>query len=91
MRIGLNTTDPQSLLAEQAKKPATNSVGQSETSTSADKTTLSEDKVSLSSLATQALNQPEVRQGLVDSLRQSISSGEYKLNPSDIADAILGR
>jgi anti-sigma28 factor (negative regulator of flagellin synthesis) len=32
---------------------------------------------------------PEVRQGTVDSLKQSISNGEYQLDPHEIADAIL--
>jgi flagellar biosynthesis anti-sigma factor FlgM len=94
MRIGLNTPDPQLVSAEQAeqaKKSSTAPVGQSEQSSAADKTTLSQDSVSLSSLANQALSQPEVRQGLVESLRQSIDRGEYKLDPSTIADAILGR
>ncbi len=91
MRIGLNTTDPQLVSAEQAKQSSTAPVGRSEESSAGDKTTLSQDSVNLSSLATQALSQPEVRQGLVESLRQSIDSGEYKLDPSAIADAILGR
>jgi len=31
-----------------------------------------------------------MRQDQVDSLRQSISSGQYQLDPGGIADAILG-
>jgi len=88
MRIGLNT-DPQLNSAEQANKPAAASANQPESAPAGDQATLSQDKVTLSSLATQALAQPEVRQSLVDSLRQSISSGQYKLDPSGIADAIL--
>jgi flagellar biosynthesis anti-sigma factor FlgM len=91
MRIGLNTTDPQLASADQAKKSSTTALGQSDAPAASDKTALSEDNVSLSSLATQALNQPEVRQSQVDSLRQSIASGEYQLDPSAIADAILGQ
>ena len=91
MRIGLNTTDPQLASADQAKKSSATALDQSEASAADNKTTLSEDNVSLSSLATQALNQPEVRQSQVDSLRQSIASGEYQLDPGAIADAILGQ
>ena len=91
MRIGLNTTDPQPVAAEQAKKSVPAGVNQTDLSPAGDKTTLSQDKVTLSSLASQALSQPEVRQSLVDNLRQSIGSGQYKLDPSGIADAILGR
>jgi flagellar biosynthesis anti-sigma factor FlgM len=32
---------------------------------------------------------PEVRQATVDSLKQSISNGQYQLDPHEIADAIL--
>jgi len=89
MRIGLNTPDSQSVSAEQAKKPATSAVNQSEQSSSVDKSGLSQDRVTLSALASQALGMPEVRQATVDSLRQSVSSGQYQLDPNDIADAIL--
>jgi flagellar biosynthesis anti-sigma factor FlgM len=89
MRIGLNTTDPQSISAGQANKSSTAATNQSELSPAGDKIALSQDKVTLSALATQALGQPEVRQDLVDSLRQSVSSGQYNLDPNEIADAIL--
>jgi negative regulator of flagellin synthesis FlgM len=41
------------------------------------------------SLVSQALSTPEVRQEKVNALRQSISSGEYKLDPGKIAGAII--
>jgi flagellar biosynthesis anti-sigma factor FlgM len=91
MRIGLNTPDPQSISAEQAKKSATTATNQSEPSRAVDKSPLSEDRVTLSALATQALGMPEVRQAQVDDLRQSISSGLYKLDTHEIANAILQR
>ncbi|MFZ1132693.1 MAG: flagellar biosynthesis anti-sigma factor FlgM [Terriglobales bacterium] len=91
MRIQLNTPDPQSISAEQASKSSTTPVGQTGSAAASDKTSLTQDTVTLSSLATQALAQPEVRQSQVDSLRESIGSGQYKLDPSEIADAILGR
>ncbi|MGA2744104.1 MAG: flagellar biosynthesis anti-sigma factor FlgM [Candidatus Sulfotelmatobacter sp.] len=101
MRIGLNNPDPQSvsteqssITADQVKKPsvaATQSQpATASTSDSSSETTgLSQDRVTLSALASQALGLPEVRQGAVDSLRQSISNGQYKLDPSSIADAML--
>jgi len=90
MRIEQNPQDPQLVSADRAKKtpPA---ASQSEPSPVSDKATLSEDKVTISSLAAQALSQPEVRQTEVDRLRQSINNGDYKPNPSDIASSILGR
>jgi flagellar biosynthesis anti-sigma factor FlgM len=92
MRIELNTTDPQLVAAEQAKKSTTTAAGPTEASALAgdDKAAAAQDHVTLSSLATQALSQPEVRQSLVESLRQSVSNGDYKLDPTDIAGAILG-
>jgi flagellar biosynthesis anti-sigma factor FlgM len=89
MRIGLNTPDPQSTAAEQAKKPSTAVTNQPEPSVAANKNVFSQDKVTLSALASQALGLPEVRQGQVDSLRQSINNGQYHLDPHEIADAIL--
>ncbi len=96
MRIGLNTPDPQSISAEQppvsteqTKKSAVAAANQSEPAPANDKNVLSQDRVTLSALASQALGMPEVRQGQVDSLRQSINNGQYKLDPNQIADAIL--
>jgi flagellar biosynthesis anti-sigma factor FlgM len=90
MRIGLNVPDQQSISAEQAQKPSTPAANQAESSPAGDNATFSQDRVTLSSLATQAMGMPEVRQAQVDSLRQSVSSGQYQLDPHAIADAILG-
>ena len=45
--------------------------------------------MSLSSLSAQALQMPDVRQNKIDSLRQQIASGQYSVDPQEIADAIL--
>ncbi len=55
-----------------------------------DRTTLTSDTTSLASLVSTALNSPEVRQGRVDNLRQAISNGEYQVDPSSIAAAMVG-
>jgi len=89
MRIGLNTPDTQSVSTEQAKKSSTAAANQPESSSSAEKNALSQDRVTLSALASQALGMPEVRQATVDSLRQSINNGQYQLDPNQIADAML--
>ena len=90
MRIGLNQPDPSSISAEQAKKSSTAATNQPESATATDKTGLSQDRVTLSALASQALGMPDVRQGQVDSLRQAINNGQYELDPGAIATAILG-
>lgn len=91
MRIGLNTSDPQSVSAEQAKKSATTANQLEPTPPTSDHAALAQDKVTLSTLSTQVLGQPELRQGLVDSLRESINHGRYNFDPKAIADAILNR
>jgi flagellar biosynthesis anti-sigma factor FlgM len=54
-----------------------------------DWTSFHSDSTSLQSLTSQALNSPEVRQGTVDALRQTVSSGQYQLDASTIATAII--
>jgi flagellar biosynthesis anti-sigma factor FlgM len=53
-----------------------------------DRTTFHSDSLSVQSLTSQALTSPEVRQGKVDTLSQSVSSGEYQVNATNIAGAI---
>jgi len=91
MRVGLNSGDPQPVSTETAKKAAAAAANRIEPESAGDDAALAQDKVTLSSLATQALARPEVRQDLVDNLRQSIDSGQYKLDPVAIADAMLNR
>ena len=56
--------------------------------TAQDWTSFHSDSNAVRSLASQALSSPEVRQGTVDALRQSVSSGQYKVDAGKIADAI---
>ena len=49
------------------------------------------DTVSLSSLASQTLQMPAVRQVKVDALRHQIESGEYDVDPRGTADAMLNK
>jgi anti-sigma28 factor (negative regulator of flagellin synthesis) len=89
MRIGSQISDLQgastprtagSSPAAQATRAASNAVTD----------TFLEDMVSVSSLTTRALQTPAVRQDVVDSLQQSYASGQYGLDPSAIAAAMLG-
>jgi flagellar biosynthesis anti-sigma factor FlgM len=67
------------------------SSGQARTQGAAqDWTSFYSDSNSVLSLTSQALSSPEVRQGTVDALRESLNSGQYPLNPSKIAAAISG-
>ena len=89
MRIGLNPADQQPIAADQTKKSSTAVTNQSEPLPVNDEFAFSQDRVTLSALATQAMATPESRQSQVDSLRQSVSSGEYQLDPNGIAAAML--
>ena len=89
MRIGLNPADQQSIAADPTKKPSTAVTNQSEPSPVGDEFAFSQDRVTLSALATQALATPEIRQTQVDSLKQSVSSGQYQVDPNEIANAML--
>lgn len=53
-----------------------------------DWTSFHSDGSSVLSLTRQALNSPEVRQGTVDALRQSINGGQYQVDATKIAAAI---
>jgi flagellar biosynthesis anti-sigma factor FlgM len=54
-----------------------------------DKTSLSSDTLSVSSLTTQAMGAPSVRQDRVEALRQQVQNREYKLEAGKTAHAIL--
>jgi flagellar biosynthesis anti-sigma factor FlgM len=53
-----------------------------------DWTSFHSDSSSVLSLTSQALSSPEIRQGTVDALRQSVNSGQYQVDASRIAAAI---
>jgi flagellar biosynthesis anti-sigma factor FlgM len=53
-----------------------------------DWTSFHSDSASVQSLTSQALSYPEVRQGTVDALRQSVESGQYDVDATRIAGAI---
>lgn len=48
------------------------------------------DSASISQLATQLGNFPEVRQGRVEALRLSVQNGSYRVDPATVAQAMLG-
>jgi flagellar biosynthesis anti-sigma factor FlgM len=54
-----------------------------------DKTTLSGDHVAVTALATKALASAEIRQDKVEALRQAIERSDYRIEPSEIASAML--
>jgi len=89
MRIGLNPPDPQRVSTEQTSTSSA-AVRQTGKAPGEEADTFSSDTVTLSALASRALQMPEVRQEQVDSLRQSIASGQYTVDAQSIASAMLG-
>lgn len=73
---------------ERTQKKAAASIADKSTSSGV-VSQLSGDVVRLNSLAAQANDVPEIRQDKVDSLRQAIHSGTYKVSDEALADAIL--
>jgi len=90
MRIGLNTPVPEGVSSERTSDSAVSTNAKSAASAqNAD--AFASDTVSLSALASKALQSPEIRQDKVDSLRQQIESGQYQVDAKSIADAILNQ
>jgi negative regulator of flagellin synthesis FlgM len=91
MRIDLfNTAASQIASDSNSKKVSADSTSSTQSFDAGAHATLSSDATSVSSLVSQALNSPEVRQDKVDSLKQQVSSGQYQLDPSKIAGSIVG-
>lgn len=89
MRIDLNNISLPGLDREdKTRKAGTGSKAPSAPSVE-DKTSLSVDTLSISSLEAQAMTSPQIRQDRVDALRQSIQNGDYRVEPEKIARAIL--
>ena len=89
MKIDLGAPALAQASVERSNTKASTGSTAANSSVSEDRTTFSSTSTSVKSLVSQALSSPEVRQDKVDSLRQSISSGEYKIDPNKIAGAII--
>ena len=84
---GINSVDTQLPVDIVAARVA--SSGQTATQgATQDWTSFHSDSNSVLSLTSQALSSPEVRQGTVDALRQSVNSGQYQVDAAKIAAAI---
>jgi len=71
--------------AEASPTPTANT----EPAVAEDAATLSIDGVRVNSLVAKALDAPELRQDKVEALRQAVHSGEYKIDPAQIAEAMI--
>ncbi len=90
MRIDLNSSAASQISSEQdAKQVAANRTAKTAYAAHEDRTTLTSNSTSVQSLVSAAMQSPEVRQDKVDSLRQAVSSGQYKLDAGEIAGSII--
>ena len=89
MRVNLSGLVAGQIAAEKDTKKVSSDSQVTSLGVSQDRTTLSSDTVAVSSLASQAMETPPIRQDRVDALRQAIEKGQYKLEPDKIADAML--
>jgi len=93
MRVDLNGTDESDLsgIQQQQKNPPANAATgpDLEIQVGEDTATLSSDSTRIKSLTAKALETIEVRQDKVEALRQAVQNGEYKIEPSKIAEAMI--
>jgi len=88
MRIGSNLPDLQVVAtAKLAVRSA--AANQARQVSSEESDGVPQDEVSISVLTTHALETPEIRQDQVNHLEQSILSGQYRLDPGQIASAMM--
>ena len=78
-----NVKSPQRTPAE-----ATSAAG-SEPAVGEDAATLSVGSASVNSLVTKALDAPAIREDKVEALRQAVQNGDYKVDPAQIAEAMI--
>jgi negative regulator of flagellin synthesis FlgM len=89
MRIDLNQAASQIANESNPKPVDAENVAASDLASSGDRTTLTSTQQSLNALVTTAMSSPEIRQDRVDSLKQAISDGTYKLDPEQIASSMI--
>lgn len=88
MNINFKGATPDPVVTQQESTPTarpTNS-GQPPVEDSA---TLSLGHDTIGTLAAQAMSPPELRADKIEALRQSIATGQYKVEPDKVAEAIL--
>jgi flagellar biosynthesis anti-sigma factor FlgM len=90
MRIGPNVTDLRSVSTDRAENSSATSA-KTRVESFEPSESFAEDTVSISSLAAKAMQTPPIRQDKVESLRQSVASGQYELDPDAIASAMVGQ
>jgi negative regulator of flagellin synthesis FlgM len=89
MKVDLSNGISNQSPVELNNRPATTSQSAAAPVETQDRTTLSTSSSAVSSLVSQAMASPQVRQDKVDALKQQVASGNYNIDPSKIAKGIL--
>lgn len=89
MKVDLNGTAPDPIPSQRGSSPAPQPSSLSHNAAE-DKATLSLGRDHIAALTSQAMATSETRQDKIEALRQSIASGQYKVDPGQVAEAILG-
>lgn len=87
MRVNINQVSSNQIELEKTSAEKTSQAAASNAKVE-DSTSLSSDSAAISALQQQALAAPDVRQDKVNFLKQQIQSGQYKLDPDEIAKAM---
>lgn len=90
MRIDLSQlTSGQMSVEQYTKKVSGQQTSTSEMSDNSVHTTLTSGSTSVGALVSKAMNSPEIRQDLVNQLKESVGNGQYKLDPGAIAASMI--
>lgn len=89
MKIEFNSSVPSQAVADRTAKHVADSGVSVSSSATADRTTLSTSAPSLSSMVSEAMKAPSVRQDKVNSLREAVSSGTYQIDAAKIAGSLM--
>ena len=90
MRIDLTNTQASQISGQpNSNKVKTQNGSVADVDGSGDHATLTSGSGSISSLVSEAMSSPDVRQDKVQALQQAIGNGQYKLEPDKIAGAMI--
>jgi flagellar biosynthesis anti-sigma factor FlgM len=89
MKIDLNSLATSQLSVDREAKQVSNGRLTGPQATTEDQVSFHSNSLSVQSLTSQALDSPQIRQGKVDALRQSVTSGTYQPDASKTAGAII--
>ncbi len=89
MKIDMQSPSVSLLPTDQSAKEVSISGSAGINSKTEDRTTFHSNNAAIRTLTSKAMQSPEVRQDKVDSLRQIVSRGEYKIDKIKIAGSIV--